>query len=248
MCGKRFFTEPIEKLYPDEDESLFGLCIIHGEQSLIYTFTRSDYNLIKRYDVQLPNRHNRGGQSQNRHQRNNDIIVNVYIDNVVQHIKEAFLGDYGVPIIEGIIFVGTGEKRFKVESKLPPILQKLVYRNDTITSTTTNIEEILEKYAKSFIEEITLRKEVDIFNEFLGYLESQSDSISDRAVYGIKEVTKSFKDAQLQKLIIVKSKNSTKIKETSKSVGCEIKEISKNNIIGSRLLKEFGGVVGIRWF
>ena len=247
FCGKHFITSPIEKLYP-QDDLLFGLSIIHGEDTYIYTFTRVDYNLVSKYEVDMPNRHNRGGQSQNRHQRNNDIIVGVYINNTVNLMKKAYLNDSNVPIVKGILIVGTGEKRMKVQEKLPPILQKLVHSNETIPSKHTSIEEILESKAHTFIDNVLLEKEMDVFNEFLGYFESHIQEQFYKAVYGTKDVTKAFLGATLQKLIIIDTKNSEKIKLKSKEVGCEIYEISGKTIIGSRLLKDFGGVVGIKWY
>lgn len=248
VCGKSFITEPIEKLYPIKDEVECGLCVVYGESFSIYKFTKSSCNFISKFDVDLPNAHSRGGQSQNRHQRNHDIIVNVYLEKVVEMIKNTLLDNRGLPNIEGIIIIGTGEKRFKVESKLPMILKELVYCNETINTISPNIEELVASKYSLYIDRIKSKKYNDVFAEFTKYFYSNQIEDNNRAIYGTKEVTKAIKDCQLQKLIIVKSKNFKKVQELCEKGGCTIYEIPDNFSVSQKLLGQFGGVVGISWF
>lgn len=244
FCGKHFLTDPIIKLYP-VDDNIYGLSIIHGENSYVYTFTNINYTLISKLETTLPNKHERGGQSQNRHQRNHDIMVRVYIDKVVDLIKGAYIDEHNVPIVNGIIIVGTGEKRFKIQERLPDVLKSLVYKNETIPSQNVTIESILQTFSKDVITDITTQQETGVWNEFLQFLNSND---SNRAIYGTKEVTHSLITGQLKQILIIQSKNNQTIKNHCSNVNCRIIEISNNSTVGNRLLHDFGGIVGITWF
>jgi len=245
-CGKTFITQPIRHLFQTNNR-YFGLAIIHGETAKICLFNESGFDIVKNVNEHLATRHNKGGQSQRRHERNYDIIVNVYLDIVVDAIKESYLNDTGIPIVEGIVVVGTGEKRFGVVKKLPKILQDLVFKEMTVPSQKTTPEEILETHTKEFIEIHTLNKEECVWNEWKHHI-NIDDGL---AVYGKKETTELFAKQSLKTLIVHKSifeQKGEKISKIASEVGCEIIVISSLSNAGSELLNGYGGVVGVRWF
>jgi peptide chain release factor subunit 1 len=245
-CGKRFITETIKHLFQNNNR-YFGLAIIHGENAKICLFNEAGFDVIKQVNEQLATRHNKGGQSQRRHERNYDIIVNVYMDKVVDAIKESFLDETGVPIVKGIAVAGTGEKRFGVMKKLPKILRDLIFREMTIPSQKTTPDEILEQYTAEFIQIHTLTKEQSVWNDWKHHF-ALDDGL---AVYGKKETTTLFADGSLKILIVHTSifeQKGDKISEIANKVGCELVTISSISEAGSELLRNYGGVVGIKWF
>lgn len=245
-CGKKFVVDPIKHLF-EHNERYFGLAIIHGETAKVCLFNEAGFTTVKQISEQLATRHNKGGQSQRRHERNYDIIVNVYLDIVADALKEAFLDDSGVPIVKGIVVAGTGEKRFGVVKKLPKNLQALVFKEMTVPSQKTTPEEILDEHTKEFIQIHTLANEKCVWNNWKQHL----DIDDGLAVYGKKETNQLLIEGSLKSVIVhtsVLEHSRDKILEITTKVGCELITISAISDAGSELLNTYGGVVGLKWF
>ena len=245
-CGKSFVTQSIRHLFIPNNR-YFGLIIIHGESAKVCLFNESGHDVVNEVNEHLANRHRKGGQSQRRHERNYDIIVNVYLDFVVNAIKEAFLDETGVPIVEGIVVAGTGDKRFGVVKKLPKILKDLIFKEMTVPSQRTTPEEVIDKHTAEFIRIHTLQFEESVWSEWMQHI-TLDDGL---AIYGKKETTQLFAEGSLKSLIVhykVFDRRREKILEIATKVGCEIHTISDISEAGNKLLNEFGGVVGVRWF
>lgn len=240
VCGKEFVTTPIEHLF-QVDLDTFGLTIIHGESAKICKFSRAHYDIVKSFQEDMATRHRKGGQSQNRHQRNNDIQIDVFNSFIAEDMTSIYLGDDGLPDIKALFIVGTGDKRNSVFKKLPKSLQNIVLCQTTIPSQTTTIEDILLLHRKDWIESYEFKRDDDIIDNFLHLLNTDDT----KAIYGPKEVQKSLKTGLLQYLIIHKTafmKNKNKIKKQAEKVGCTIQ------VINSHRLDNWGNVVGISWY
>ena len=246
-CGKQFITEPIEHLFAP-NQRYFGLAIVHGESAKICLFNESGHFIAKKVNEQLANRHRKGGQSQRRHERNYDIIVNVYLDFVVDAMKEVYLDDSnGVTCVEGIVIAGTGEKRFGVVKKLPKQLRQLVFHEMTVPSQKTTPAEILEQSTTKFIQMHTIQKEKEIWTEWIQHL-TLDDGLAE---YGKICVTRSFANGLLKSIIVhetVYTKKREQIDKIGKQFGCTVNVLSKRGEAGQQLLNDYGGVVGLLWY
>lgn len=245
-CGKQFITQAIEHLFV-LNQRYFGLAIIHGETAKVCLFNEGGNDILATVNEELASRHNKGGQSQNRHQRNHDIMVNVYNDKVSNAIKEVYLDDNGVPCVKGIVIAGTGEKRFGVVKKLPKILQSLIFHEMTVPSKSTTPSNILEQHTANFIQMHTQRQETEVFNGWLQHI-ILDDGL---AVYGKKQVTKMFADGLLKSIIVhvsIFNKRQEKINSVAKKVGCTVNVLSSRGENGQKLLNDYGGVVGVLWY
>lgn len=248
VCGKQFNVDCIASLFTPKDK-LFGLALIHGETAKICTFNEcgsSTLQIVKSINEELATRHNKGGQSQNRHQRNYDIIVNVYLNIVCDAIKNAYLDDTGVPIVEGIIIAGTSNKRKSVAKKLPKLLQSIVLSDITVKSKNITPEDIVDEHCKKIIYQHTIHTQTMMWNNWLKQLELNSDCV----VYGKKEVATALKYGLLKSIIIHTNLYTAKkisIDKIANENRCGINVISSISESGNELLTKFGGVVGIKW-
>lgn len=237
ICDKQFATSPISHLF-ETDLNLFGLSIIHGETAKICTFTSSGHNIIKEIKEELASYHNKGGQSQNRHMRNHDIMVNVYNDKVAEAMKNAYMIN-GVPNIKGIAIFGTGDKRFSVIGKLPKCLQSIVFFNSTVESQNVTPTMILDKHCQEFISTFTRKNEALVYSEFQKHI----DKDTSRAIYGPTEIKNAIKNNSLSKLIVHNS-----LTEEYKTDNVETFIVSEKYEVGHNLMQNYGGVVGISWY
>ncbi len=251
LCGKRFITSTIEHLFiPEHLQHRFGLLMLHGESAIISTFTKSGHSIIKKFNKELASRHNKGGQSQNRHQRNHDIMVNNFNTFVSEDIIEAYTDDNGCPIVEGIVIVGTGDKRFSIIKKLPNVLQSIIIHNSTVKSKLVTPEEYLQLHSSKLIDNFLIKQQNKIFQDFLTELNVSSGDTT-KAVYGIKEVNIQFNQGLLKSIIVHQSildRKGPQIRKVAKKCGCKVHPINSNTEPGHQLLNNFGGVVGIKWY
>ena len=244
-CGKHFITQSIEHLFV-LNNTYYGLAIIHGESAKICLFNEGGHFIANEVNEELANRHRKGGQSQRRHERNYDIIVNVYLDFVVDAIKSVYL-DNGLPCVGGIIVAGTSTKRFDVIKKLPKTLQTLIFHEMTVSSQNITPLEILNANADKFIRMCELQIEQDIWDNWIQHITLDTG----KAIYGKKEVTKSLANGSLKSIVINKqmfNKKREQIQKIAKKVGCVIHIISNISGPGRSLMHNYGGVVGIKWY
>lgn len=63
-CGDKFDTSVLERLL--ESHETYGFAIIDGNGILLGKLEGNNKTIISKYDVDLPKKHNKGGQSSNR--------------------------------------------------------------------------------------------------------------------------------------------------------------------------------------
>lgn len=122
-----FKTDPLRELLTDE--STFGFIIISGSGALFGTLCGSRREVIHQFEVQLPKKHGRGGQSSVRFARLRVEKRNNYVRKVAEQAQHLFLpaGDQP-PNIVGLVIGGPAD--FKTElaqSKLfEPKLEQII--------------------------------------------------------------------------------------------------------------------------
>jgi hypothetical protein len=84
-CSNKFYTDHINNFI----NVITGTIVfVNRDKYLIYKHTEKGFTQIKRKRVDIGTRHNKGGQSQHRHERNYDIVKDYYIKEVIEEIEK----------------------------------------------------------------------------------------------------------------------------------------------------------------
>lgn len=118
-----------------DDDNVLGVCLISGKDLFIYRVTISgshiDSTLVKKLDIMLVNKHNKGGQSSARFGRIADIIRNKYVTITAETIVPTFMYDNNTKCnVSKIILAGPGDMKREVanEQLFEQFLSKYLYK------------------------------------------------------------------------------------------------------------------------
>lgn len=83
-CCNKFLTDGLDEYLKEITGSII---FVNLQNLFVYNHTETGFKMIERKSVDIGNRHNKGGQSQKRHERNFDIIKDNYMTIVSDKIK-----------------------------------------------------------------------------------------------------------------------------------------------------------------
>lgn len=106
LCDSRFHTEYLAELLEDDDK--FGFLIMDGSGSLFGTVQGNHKEVLHKFDVQLPKKHGRGGQSALRFARLRLEKRHNYIRKVGELATQFFIAS-DRPNIKALIVAGSAE-------------------------------------------------------------------------------------------------------------------------------------------
>lgn len=106
LCDNKFYTAPLEELLCDDKTFVF--VIVDGDGYLLATVSGNAHQIIDKFDVSLPSKTRRGGQSANRFAHLRAEARYNYVKKVCEHLKTNLIIGDKVPF-EGIIFAGNAD-------------------------------------------------------------------------------------------------------------------------------------------
>lgn len=207
----------------------------------------SETRLIRKEEMHLETKHNKGGQSSARfgrahdnkrhrhHMMIADCLLEEYYDSSINEMK-----------VKGLIIGGPAESKDQVIRT--EVFQK--YLNDSlIYSAGTDgvfhegtVEKLYEQ-AKESLNRHHLDQEKAIFEELMILKETNLDIM----VFGPKEVMQGLEDCMLKKVVYATdSEFSQRIQELGEAYGCELVELSSRTCQDE--IMQYGGLIGIRWY
>ncbi|KAI9349282.1 peptide chain release factor eRF1/aRF1 [Zopfochytrium polystomum] len=110
LCDNRFHTEALQELL--ESDSKFGFIIMDGNGTLFGTLTGNTRDIIQKFQVDLPKKHGRGGQSALRFARLRDEKRHNYVRKVAELAVQHFITNDKVNV-SGLVLAGSAD--FKTE-------------------------------------------------------------------------------------------------------------------------------------
>lgn len=121
-CEGKFHSDCLSYLL--EDDEKFGFIIVDGNGALFATLTGNVKTVIQRISVELPKKHNKGGQSSNRFARLREEKRATYVTKIAEMAKANFINSENKATIKGVIMAGSADfKTVIAESpKFDPIL------------------------------------------------------------------------------------------------------------------------------
>lgn len=128
-CDSVFHTEEVKKLLEDNDK--FGFIIMDGNGSLFGTLQGSTRSVLLKFNVDLPKKHGRGGQSAQRFARIRLEKRRNYLRKVAESATACFITN-DMPNVKGLILAGSAEFKNDLQKsdlfdlRLQPIVIKLI--------------------------------------------------------------------------------------------------------------------------
>jgi peptide chain release factor subunit 1 len=123
ICDSKFHTEELAKLLVSE--SKYGFIIIDGSGTLFTTLQGDIKTTLRKYEVDLPKKHNKGGQSSQRFGRIRQEKRQNYVSKVVEFTNELYITD-SMPNVKGLIIGGSADFKNQLRLALDQRLEKIV--------------------------------------------------------------------------------------------------------------------------
>jgi len=223
-CDKKFHTDVIESLL--EDVCTNGIIMVFGDETRLYHVRGEEYHLQDRITSHIKNRHNNGGQSQNRFQRLREGQIHSYITTVVERICTYFPST-----IQEIILAGSASKKMLVWERLPEDLRARTTLRTTSQHVT--VDELITSFRH---ENKQLCQALKKFYEELR---------NDRVVYGESETRNYLEQGYLDVVFVMNGD----VETLAGDMGTTYYNVrNDSSSMVSTFIREFGGWGGItRW-
>jgi len=124
-CDSKFH---LETLYQQlEDSKTYGYMVIDGNGFTCHLLNGNCGKMIFKLDVNLPKKHDRGGQSKQRFERNREIKRAWYTSRIAEVAISHFIDPVtSQPSVTGIVIAGSAQLKDAVLLKLDPRLSRIV--------------------------------------------------------------------------------------------------------------------------
>jgi peptide chain release factor subunit 1 len=118
LCDSKFHTEVLRDQLSTGDSKI-GFVIIDGHSASFHTLVGNVKETLFKLEVQLPKKHGRGGQSQNRFARIRDEKRGWYASKVAEFFTQYFM-ENGLLQVSHLIFAGCANFKHDLAKKLDP--------------------------------------------------------------------------------------------------------------------------------
>jgi len=128
LCDNKFHTEDLNELLMDDEA--FGFIVMDGNGTLYGTVQGSNREILHKFNVDLPKKHGRGGQSALRFARLRLEKRHNYVRKVAEFATQLFVTNGQKPNVQGLVLAGSAD--FKSELMRSDLfdqrLQKIVLK------------------------------------------------------------------------------------------------------------------------
>jgi peptide chain release factor subunit 1 len=228
-CDNKYHLDPILDMYNDENK--IGVCFISGEQLLIYsvsiTGSHIEPKLIKKLNIELPNKQKKGGQSAVRFSRNADIARHQAVIKFTEHIVKAYMTDNNTKCnITKLVIGGFGYMPDDVlDTQLfKQYLSKYLYKKITLNSFDTATVHSLAKELISPIDQdlskstnLEIKKIIEMTPDMIGFGKNECIELLDTGNVVKLFISKSIVDLHVKDTIAQYLNNELTVIETNSS-------------------------------
>jgi peptide chain release factor subunit 1 len=232
LCSKTFYTSTVLELFATHD--LYGIVMVSGENTHFYTINGTEYNLVKKINIDRQKNQKKGGQSAPRFQRSRVNQIKEYVHVIYDEAKKLYISDSKL-IINKLIIAGMGDVKMMVYNELNKHVDLRKITNQPITISQFNISELV-KLSQNIISNDNIIKEKSVLEK----LNSDIANVDSCLVFGTKDIDKYIKQYQIKKLIIHKN-----IAQLQRYIDYECE---KEIVSDQEFLNNYGGIVGYTYF
>lgn len=220
--------------------------MVKGNDLSLFSSKGTVLKCLYRKGQRLPNRHCRGGQSQNRIMRLREEAIEAYIKLAHELALHYFIdAKTSQPSVSGLILAGPGNKkrllRDVLDQRLKPICLGTLSMDDQDT-----IQGVVER-ASTMIQAQDRAEENKALEPFLQAVELQNGL----AVYGKKHTLRALRQAMLKEVYLAEEADEKlvdEVNEQAKANGVTIVTFCQLSQAGSAATRMGGQVCGLRWY
>lgn len=229
-----------------KDKSSYGLIFITGK---LYSFYIVDingehmsYRKLTGNEVQLPNKHNKGGQSAQRFGRLYEERKMAYIKKVSQLIANIYMTNNNTEyLIDKLYVAGSGNKKILL-SESETVKKYFSNKIHIINTGNINQSTITDtiNYCNELFKDNNINKESTIVDKIKNMMVTDIDKL----VFGIEEINYSLQNNELESIITTEDvKQYLDLKLLENNCKCKLKILSEN------MIKEIGiDIIGIKFY
>lgn len=266
LCDSQFHTESLKDLLIDDDR--FAFIIVDGHEYLYATIQGSDKNILYRNTVDLPKKHNKGGQSSARFGRIRMEKRHNYITKVNEEAVKYFIENNTVNV-KGFIIAGSAELKHDLIKNIDKRLQPIIKIVDISKGGENGLNEAIE-LSSNDLSGVRIIQEKKLVSRFFSEIAKNSGIYC----YGIKDTMNLLEGGVVEILMLWDSLETVRyvtdtgifykenlgdideynILESCSLIDyivdnyrkrCDIQFISDSSTEGAQFCKGFGGIGGI---
>ena len=196
-CWSRFDTDILKSLL--ETSEKYGFIIVDGNGAYFGLLQGSNKKIISYFNVDLPKKHNKGGQSSNRFANIRTERRLIYTKKVCEEATKAFIYD-NKPTVSGIIIAGYADFKTCVNdcNEFDPRLKSIVLKIVDIAYGGEQgfIQAI--SLSQSCFKDVRLVQEQQVLNKF--YEEINFDT--GKVCFGPEDTVKQLKEGSVKTLLV----------------------------------------------
>jgi peptide chain release factor subunit 1 len=257
MCDSLFHVDMLEKMMTNNQR--YGFIIVDGKGALYSTLCGNHKETLYSFDVDLPSKHGRGGQSALRFARLRIEAHNNYIRKVAEAATKHFITN-DVPNVKGIIFAGAAQFKDKIQNSdlLDQRIKNIIIASVDISYGGESGFEQAVQQSSAILSDVKYLDEKRILLDFMTEISKDTD----KYVYGLNETIDALENGAVEKCIVYEGstlmipkerlqKDSEPITlvdwalENISKYGATLYIVSSNTSEGSQFVSGFGGVGGI---
>lgn len=261
-CNDKFNIEPLRDII--ECNEIYGFIIMDGHGCIFAKIQGYMREIIHNFTVDLPNKHNKGGQSAVRFERLRNEKRLAYLRICEKFCIDHFINPKtNMPNVNGLVLAGhssfKNELALTIDYRLIPLI-KGVY--DVAYGGKNGLNETIN-LSKELLKNTSLVKEKEILDLFFNAAIQDTNKI----VYGTKDIMYCLEAGAISILIVYEDLNIKRclvgetitykengnegenllewLSDNYKKYGCELKIVSDCTQEGSQFVNGFGGIGGI---
>ena len=247
-CDSHFHTEALQDLL--ESDKTFGFIVMDGSGTLFGTLSGNTRTVLHKFNVDLPKKHGRGGQSSVRFARIRLEKRHNYLHKVAELATQFFIVNNKV-MVEGLVLAGSAEFKNKLnqsdlfDARLSALVLKIV---DVSYGGENGFNQAIE-LASDTLANTRFIHEKKLLEQY--FTEIAQDS--GKYCFGIKDTMMALEQGAVQDLIVWENLPDVKdqtllvdwLAEHYVQFGARLNVVSNKSQEGSQFCKGFGGIGGI---
>lgn len=197
LCDNKFHTEALSELL--QDDARFGFIVMDGNGTLFGTLAGNTREVVHKFQVDLPKKHGRGGQSALRFARLREEKRHNYVRKVAELAAQHFLTNDKVNVA-GLVLAGSAD--FKTElsqsDMFDPRLQaKIVKVVDVSYGGENGFNQAIELSAES-LSNVKFVQEKKLIQQYFDEISQDTGKFC----YGVDDTLKALEMGAVERLIV----------------------------------------------
>lgn len=229
-CSNTFDLDPLKDLLIQDDT--YGFIIVDGNGALFGKLTGGYKETIYKFQVMLPKKHGRGGQSQKRFERITDEKRHHYLRALAEQCTKIFITN-DRPNVKGLIIAGSAYIKTKLaesdmfDQRLKPIVLKIV---DICYGGENGFSQAIE-LSQECLKNVKYVNEKNILSNFFSHLSKDTGMVT----FGLKDTMEALVDnSGIKHLLISEELDALRVVLRNKKTEKEIVKFMRKDELGDQ--------------